>query len=232
MEVLKMSENIKNNVTVALKEDLNVLLRGAPGIGKTTMLEEIGKELFDDIVVVNCGLIAEPEDWFCKPVLSNDSLNYEPVFLAKAKAGSLVIFDELNRVQNERAMNALYPVLDYRRSVYIPQLGKELDFHGVAFAATINDSEDLIHTGTVSMDTAIYSRFVSLTLHSPDWESVAKHPLVGSVASNLRGAPVSYRQIMAADKLIECGIDEKDAIIMAFSAIADEKVLRNLLEIL
>jgi MoxR-like ATPase len=142
------------------------------------------------------------------------------------------VFDELNRVQNERAMNALYPVLDYRRSVYIPQLGTELDFKYVAFAATINDSEDLVHTGTVSMDTAIYSRFVSLTLHAPDWESVAKHHIVGSVAANLKGAPVSYRQIMAADKLIDCGVDVEDAIIMAFSTIADEKVLRNLLEIL
>lgn len=227
-----MSDNIKNNITIALKEDLNVLLRGAPGIGKTTMLEEIGKEVFDDVIVVNCGLIAEPEDWFCKPVLQNDSLTYEPVFLAKAKPGSLIILDELNRVQNERAMNALYPVLDYRRSVFIPQLGNELDFRYVAFAATINDSEDLVHTGTVSMDTAIYSRFVALTLHAPDWENVAKHPIVGSVASNLRGAPVSYRQIMAADKLIDCGINEKDAILMAFSTITDEKVLKNLLEIL
>ena len=86
-------------VSVAIQAGLPVALRGKPGVGKTSMIEGIARDLNLHLEVV-IGSLREPTDLAGLPIVGDDNtVHLSPprwaVNAASAPNGSLVLLDEL-----------------------------------------------------------------------------------------------------------------------------------------
>lgn len=205
-------------------EPVNVMLKGPTGTGKTTFAGQFAANNVRPVFVVDCSLFAEPDQLFFTVGANKGTVTVQPAALVEAlDAGCDIVWDEVNRFTSYKVANALLPLADKRRRVWVEELGRYVERKlGTVWFATMNEG----YSGTDLIDAALFNRFTSGTsigyLSIQD-EADAVSTVTGlgnatavkltTLAANLRGlAPVSLRQCYTAANLILSGLNFRTAI--------------------
>jgi len=140
-------------------EQVNVLVRGPKGCGKTTLARVFAARWARPFYEVHCGAFVDAEQWFGKDRLNGGETWYRKARFIHAveTPGCVVLLDEINRAHPE-VLNAILGLLDWRRSMWSDDLTYEVGVApGVVFFATINEGEEFY--GVNPLDAAIRDRF-------------------------------------------------------------------------
>jgi len=148
---------------------VNVLVTGQQGSGKTSLGLQFAAKFNRPCVVVDIGAYQEPQQLLQTTALEEGQQGSYTVTKPSALIQGLeterclVILDELNRPENERVLNPLYPFLDERGGAYIDELHRRVNrAKGVIVWATINEGS--LFCGTIQSDEALRDRFREVKL--------------------------------------------------------------------
>lgn len=174
VEALEVTEAISR------KHPANLLITGRPGGGKTTLAIEFAAKFNRPAVVIDFGVLQEPQQLFQTTRLiqgSGDSMITdirETGFVKGLETKDcIVVMDEINRPENERVLNVLMPLLDGRRSAWIEDLRRRVYVaDNVIFVATLNEGN--LFCGITSIDLALRDRFREVFLDYLPAEAEAK----------------------------------------------------------
>jgi nitric oxide reductase NorQ protein len=231
----------------------NILLTGPTGSGKTSFAEQFAASYNRPCFKVECGAISESDQLLGSwQVVSNANgtgsitiFNISGFLEAVQRKGSVVLLNELNRLQAIKSENALMSLLDYQRELHIPELNRTIHVaEGVQFFATINEGSE--YTATDLMDYAMRSRFprrYEIDFLPQDREALlltrmcedrAKHNQymtmldadniknIVRLGNNLRGeAPISFRQMQACAEEMMLGAPIEEAVGISFGSLVD-----------
>ena len=201
------------------------------------------------MAVIEVGRLSDATQIFGSKSLDNGTIVYKPGLFTEAiqTPGCVIHLQELNRPENDKALNAIFSVLDETfRSVYLDEIGSLIKVApGVTFFATINEGFQFI--GTMPVDEALENRFalrltmgylperieVGLLVATEGMESDAASEII-TVANALRHntqnpVHISVRQTIEMARLIQHGMTVIDAFTYCVSAESDvlEGVLLN-----
>ena len=156
-----------------IQHNVNTMLLGPTGVGKTELITEIAKELKKDITIFDMGTMTDP----IMSLIGTHAITVEDGksksefmksrFSEVIQKPGIVMLDELNRA-GIMSNNLLFPCLDFRR-----ELPMEYSFHDMepikvhpecVFIATANTGSS--YTGTHKLDKALEDRFMILELES------------------------------------------------------------------
>ena len=103
-----------------------VLLEGPPGVGKTSIIEALGKVVGQSVVRVNLSEETDLIDLLGCDLPVGDKFEWcDGVLLDAIKNGKWVILDELNLCP-QQVIEGLNGLLDHRHSVFIPEINLEV----------------------------------------------------------------------------------------------------------
>jgi nitric oxide reductase NorQ protein len=209
-------------------EQVNVLVRGPKGCGKTTLARVFAARWSRPFYEVHCGSFVDAEQWFGKDRLNGGETWYRKARFIHAveTPGCVVLLDEINRAHPE-VLNAILGLLDWRRSMWSDDLTYEVSVApGVIFFATINEGEDFY--GVNPLDAAVRDRFPrTVRLDYPPRRQEAgilhAHGLSLRLSEKLtdfahtlrkagRPVPVSTRQLLVAAEEICEGASLREAV--------------------
>uniref|UniRef100_A0A6M3MCF4 Putative ATPase domain containing protein n=1 Tax=viral metagenome TaxID=1070528 RepID=A0A6M3MCF4_9ZZZZ len=164
VEALRVTEALSH------KHPTNLLVTGQPGGGKTCLALEFAAKFNRPAVVVDFGVLQEPQQLFqTTRLIQGDGSAMvtdirETGFVRGMETeGCVVIMDEINRPENERVLNVLMPLLDGRRNCWIEDLRRRVNVaDNVIFIATLN--EGALFCGITSIDMALRDRFREIFL--------------------------------------------------------------------
>ena len=128
----------KTVIAMCLKGNKPILMEGSPGVGKTSTVTALAKELDQTVLRVNLSEHTDVMDLFgcdvpkseCTPVEGNSSgFHWVDGPLVKAmKSGAWILLDELN-LANQTVLEGLNACLDHRASVFIPETNETVKCH-------------------------------------------------------------------------------------------------------
>ena len=209
-------------------EQVNVLIRGPKGCGKTTLARVFAARWGRPFYEVHCGSFVDAEQWFGKDRLNGGETWYRKARFIHAveTPGCVVLLDEINRAHPE-VLNAILGLLDWRRAMWSDDLTYEVCVApGVIFFATINEGEDFY--GVNPLDAAVRDRFPrTVRLDYPPRREEASilhaHGLSLRLSEKLtdfahtlrkagRPVPVSTRQLLVAAEEICEGASLREAV--------------------
>lgn len=154
-DIYRMFEHVDarlSNGAVAV----NIMAQGPSGYGKTSLGHAYGNWKDIPVMIMPCGTMVDPQDWFGFWQASKGSTKFvESRFIQFIQEGNGVcILDEANRLP-PNVLNSLFQLLDYNREMTFFdrtfKVGK-----GLLFLATVNRGYQ--YTGTFSMDAAWRNR--------------------------------------------------------------------------
>lgn len=97
----------------------NILIEGAPGLGKTTIVKQLGSMLDIPVERVNLNSCTEFSDLTGTFIPQNDKFVFvESRFIKALRANSIVILDEIN-LCTQSVIEGLNPLLDHRRALTV-----------------------------------------------------------------------------------------------------------------
>jgi midasin len=116
-----------------------ILIEGAPGVGKTSLVECLAKATNRKLIRVNLSEQTDMMDLLGSeyPIANKkhsedeNEIRFEwcdGVLLQAIKDGHWFLIDEMNLAQ-QSVLEGLNAILDHRRTVFIPELGKEFTCH-------------------------------------------------------------------------------------------------------
>ena len=174
-------EDVKIELEIAeklsQKHHINLLVTGQPGGGKTTLALQFAARYNRPCVVVDFGILQEPQELFHTTYLvseggsSRTDIRESGFVRGLETERCVVVLDELNRPENERVLNVLLPFLDGRGGAYIDYLRRKVTVAPqVVFIATLN--EGAMFCGVTTVDTALRDRFreIYMPYLPPDYE--------------------------------------------------------------
>jgi len=139
----------------------NVLIHGLAGCGKSEMATQFAATNNRPLAVLEVGRLSESSQIFGYMDLQNGQTCYVKGLFTEAitTPGCVVHLQELNRPESDKALNAIFSVLDDGfRSVWLDELhGYVQVAPGVTFFATLNEGFEFI--GTMPLDAALEDRF-------------------------------------------------------------------------
>lgn len=154
--------------------NVNVLIKGGPGTGKTDFPQRLATTLGMKCLVVDCGTIKTPQDWFgTREYVEGEGTTFVQSELVEyLQQPSIIILDEINRTTPD-CHNSIFRILDGNRQVHIMALKKTIKVHPhCIIIGTMNEGRS--HTGTYMMDSAITDRFEMFTLDIPTEGQIVK----------------------------------------------------------
>jgi len=168
-----VTQYISNQLDVLEREShekpTNMLITGFPGGGKTSLAIQFAAKYNRPCVKSDFGVVQEPQQLFQTTKLIKDgdvnvTETRDSAFVRGIETERcVVIMDELTRVENERCLNPLMPILDGNKSAWIDELRRRVRVApGVVFFATIN--EGALFCGVSSLDQALRDRFKEIFL--------------------------------------------------------------------
>ena len=220
-------ETLRTTELMSHKRPTNLLITGQPGGGKTSLALQFAAKYNRPCVIADFGILQEPQQLFQTTRLTKngDSVvtdTQESGFVKGIETeGCVVVMDELTRVENERVLNPLMPLLDGRKSAWIDDLRRRVHVADrVIFIATIN--EGALFCGISSLDMALRDRFREAFMdYLPAKQEsdmlVAKTGIPKLIANSLaefayvvRTTPaiskkISTRQLLHAAEAYSCG---------------------------
>jgi MoxR-like ATPase len=152
-------EEEKKMILQAVEHDMSVLLIGETGVGKTYLVQQVGKELKKQVVRISLNGEVGTNEILGKWLAKDGSTYWQDGTLIDCmRNGKWAVGDEINAALPEVLM-ALNPVLDDGRSIVLSEKDGELvtphpDFR---FFATMNPPEG--YAGTKDMNSALMDRF-------------------------------------------------------------------------
>lgn len=224
-------------------EQINVLIRGPKGCGKTTLARVFAARWRRPFFEVHCGAFVDAEQWFGKDRLNDGETWYRKARFIHAveTPDCVVLLDEINRAHPE-VLNAILGLLDWRRSLWSDDLTYEVRVaSGVVFFATLNEGEEFY--GVNPLDAAVRDRFPrTVRLDYPPRKEEARilhaHGLSMRLAEKLtdfahtlrkapRPTPISTRQLLvAAEEMCE-GASLREAVETAVIFANDDAALEK-----
>jgi nitric oxide reductase NorQ protein len=223
----------------------NCLLTGAPGCGKSELPAQVAASLQRRFAKFEIGLLSEAGQLLGEYQLKEGNTEYQTFLFLEAiqTPEAIVLLDEFNREESPKAKNALFPILDDYRRLYLDATGKTIEVaEGVIFFATVNEGAEF--TGTDLLDTALRDRFtyIEMGLLPPDKEQelIEKRTGLKKEQSNeLQGilngvrnnnVKVSTRKAIQIGEYVNVGLGVKEAFEFCLGADKDmlEKVLLNI----
>ena len=228
-------------------EITNVLVTGPQGTGKSELVNQFSAKHNRPLAVFEVGRLAESTEIFGQLLLEDGNTHYEEGLFTKAiqQENAVIHLQELNRPETDKALNALFSVLDPTfRSIYIDEMKRDVRVaKGVTFFATMNQGFDFV--GTMPLDLALKSRFdlkidlERLPMNVERQLLMERFPRIQfsmdelmTFVSDLRGntqtpVDISTREVIAMARLMQYGINVKEAIIAGIDTTQDN--MENLL---
>ena len=139
----KIKENLYN-VLRCLQVNKAVLLEGTPGIGKSSMIEYLARKLNKKLLKITLTEQTDIVDLLGSDFpIDSSSLSlehpqethikgrfqwYDGIILDALRKGHWLILDELN-LANQSILEGLNAILDYRGTVFIPEINKKFEKH-------------------------------------------------------------------------------------------------------
>lgn len=152
-------------------QQINVLLTGASGYGKTAAYQALAKFLEFDFIRVNCASITDVKEWFGHHEARNGSTLFVPTRMTELmeRGNVVILLDETNRVESWLT-NSLFGILDHERATEVHDR-KITVGPNVIFGMTMNIGAK--YAGTFVADAAFTNRVditASLGAPPPDVE--------------------------------------------------------------
>jgi MoxR-like ATPase len=139
-----------------------MLITGPAGTAKTRFAEAFAASQGLPFLKIDGGSIRTADDWFgsMRQDAATGRWEWRPspfTMLMDARREAVVLVDEINRVESERALNGLYGLLDGTGTVYVPDAGRTITMPpGILVMATANIGPEFI--GTIPLDGALRDR--------------------------------------------------------------------------
>ena len=228
----------------------NVMVTGSQGTGKSELVKQFAACYERPLATFEVGQLSDPMQIFGQMVIENDETLWKHSLFAEAieTPNAVIHLQELNRIENDKVLNALFSILDPTyRNIYIDEAKRNLTVaKGVTFFATLNQGFEYI--GTMPLDVALGSRFglkiklAQIPLPVERLLVMQRFPNIQfkiddlmSIVNDLRTNTekplnISTREVIAMAKLVNYGINFKEAIISGIDTTDEgvENVLFNL----
>lgn len=169
---------------------VNVLVRGPAGCGKSELVTQFAARTKRPLAVLEVGQLGDPRQIFGYHELKDGETHFVKGLFTEAitTPGCVVHLQELNRPESDKALNAIFSVLDnlFRR-IWLDEVGYISVAPGVVFFATLNEGYEFI--GTLPLDAALEDRFpfkIRLSYLPPDYETSLIVMRVGLDATTAR----------------------------------------------
>lgn len=123
------SPTIQENATRVLaafiaSDTRPILLEGSPGVGKTSLVQEMAKQCGRSIIRINLSDQTDLSDLFGLDVPNGQLFEWQDgPFLSALKRGDWILLDEIN-LACQSVLEGLNACFDHRHSVYLPDLDK------------------------------------------------------------------------------------------------------------
>jgi nitric oxide reductase NorQ protein len=145
-------------------ENCNVLVSGMQGSGKSELITQFAATRTRPLCIVQIGRLSGADEIYGRIDLranpdGSSYTEYIPSQFTEAlqTPNAVIHLEEINRGESDKALNAIYSVLQERK-IWIDELGKAIHVaEGVTFFASMNEGYEFV--GTLPLDEALRSRF-------------------------------------------------------------------------
>lgn len=141
--------------------NINILVEGPQGSGKSELPAQYAASRKRPLATLEVGRLSESSQVFGYMDLQDGNMTYVKGLFTEAitTPNCVVHLQEINRPENDKALNAIFSVLDdTHRSIWLDELrGFVKVAPGVTFFASLNQGFEFI--GTLPLDEALKNRF-------------------------------------------------------------------------